>query len=458
MQPELNIVLEPANHRGKDVIFVKFPYNEELVSVLRTIDDAKWSQSNKCWYVPDTATHKEAIKKVFKGQALFAADKSQKVTSGKRQINTKYKIEVSHNKRDRLFYIKIPFALKDLAKELDGSLWNKENKLWIANGTRGNLEQIKETFYKANTQVTYSETSFSLINRKTRANHDLGELSEAHSKEIENLKKWMVQKRYSESTIRTYAHCLQQFFRYYSKKQIEEIEVFDIESFNNKFIIKHSYSPKTQNQYLSAIKTFYIKMKGIKYEFGNIERPIEGMKLPKVIPVEDVQELIRKTANIKHKTALTTIYSLGLRRSELLNLRIDDIDFKRNVVNIINSKGKKDRVLPLPKKLKVLLLDYMVKYEPEQWLIEGQTAGQQYSATSLAKVFNKNMNHIIKNHKFTLHSLRHSYATHLLDSGVDLRIIQELLGHKSSRTTEIYTHVSMRSLKNIINPLDDFEI
>jgi site-specific recombinase XerD len=337
-------------------------------------------------------------------------------------------------------------------------VWNKDNKLWVANATRSNLEQIKESFYNTGTQVEFSETSFSLIKRRTRAIQGLGELSKAHSIEIENLKKWMFQKRYSESTIRTYVHCLRQFFRYYSEKQIEEIEVFDIENFNNNFIIKHSYSSKTQNQYLSAIKTFYIKMKGVKYEFGNIERPIEGMKLPKVIAPDDIQELLKRTANIKHKTALTTIYSLGLRRSELLNLRIDEINFKRDVVDIINSKGKKDRVLPLPNKLKDMLLDYMAKYRPETWLIEGQTPGEQYSATSLAKVFSKNMERIIKNHKFTLHSLRHSYATHLLDSGVDLRIIQELLGHKSSRTTEIYTHVSMRGLKSIINPLDNLEI
>ncbi len=125
---------------------------------------------------------------------------------------------------------------------------------------------------------------------------------------------------------------------------------------------------------------------------------------------------------------------------------------------ILNAKGKKDRDLPLPKKLKALLTIYYKQVRPHVWLIEGQEPGMPYSATSLSNIFHKYLERVIKNHNFTLHSLRHSYATHLLDMGVDLRIIQELLGHKSSRTTEIYTHVSMKSLKNVKNPLDGFDL
>jgi len=170
-----------------------------------------------------------------------------------------------------------------------------------------------------------------------------------------------------------------------------------------------------------------------------------------------VQKMLAGIANIKHKTALTTIYSLGLRRSELIQLKLTDISFKRDVVEIINAKGKKDRDLPLPKKLKELITTYYRQEKPLAWLIEGQKPGKPYSATSLENIFKNNMAKVMKSNNFTLHSLRHSYATHMMDMGVDLRIIQELLGHKSSRTTEIYTHVSMRNLKNVKNPLDGFD-
>ncbi|MCF6336310.1 MAG: tyrosine-type recombinase/integrase, partial [Spirochaetales bacterium] len=213
-----------------------------------------------------------------------------------------------------------------------------------------------------------------------------------------------------------------------------KIEESDIIDFNNNFIIRYRYSSKTQNQYLSSIKSYYIKMRGIKHELHNIERPIEGRKLPKVMAIEDIKLIFAKISNLKHLVALTVIYSLGLRRSELINLKIEDISFKRNVVRIINSKGKKDRDLPLPKKLKKLIHRYLIIYEPKIWLVEGQNTGTSYSAASLSNIFHKYTNKIIPRNSFTLHSLRHSYATHVLDMGVDLRMIQELLGHKSSRT------------------------
>jgi site-specific recombinase XerD len=303
-------------------------------------------------------------------------------------------------------------------------------------------------------EVNITESSFSLKKTSKYPYKDLGKLTETNNKEIEGFKRWMAQKRYADNTIKIYYSCLTLFFRYFAKKTIEEIVIKDIENFNLNFIVKHGYSPKTQNQYISAIKLFYIKMKGINYDLSNLERPIEGQKLPKVIPIEDVQAFLAGIANIKHKTVLSTIYSLGLRKGELINLRLENINFKRDVVEIISSKGKMDRDLPLPKKLKELITIYQNQVKPKKWLIEGQKPGTQYSATSIDKILKKYLERIIKNHTFT----PHSYATHLLDMGIDLRIIQELLGHKSSRTTEIYTHVSMKNLKNIKNPLDGFEI
>jgi len=134
------------------------------------------------------------------------------------------------------------------------------------------------------------------------------------------------------------------------------------------------------------------------------------------------------------------------------------MDSKRKTLTVINGKGQKDRVLPLSDKLLDLIIRYYKDYKPKTYLIEGQYAGKKYGETSLEKIFHKYLDKILINHNFTLHCLRHSYATHLHDAGVDIRFIQELLGHKSSKTTEIYTYVSIRSLKNIKNPFDDFDL
>ena len=260
------------------------------------------------------------------------------------------------------------------------------------------------------------------------------------------------------TTIKTYVHQLEIFFGYFPSKKPEENTHSDVITFNSDFILSNNLSATFQNQTISALKKFYSFKHNRNIDVDNLERPRRGRPLPKVISLEVLQEMLASIANPKHKLALSTVYGLGLRKSELLNLKLSCIDFQRKTVTVLNAKGKKDRVVPLPEKLERLMLDYIRLKKPQIWLIEGSKQGRQYSATSLQNIFDKYMTNVRKNHNFTLHCLRHSIATHLLERGTDLRYIQELLGHKSSRTTEIYTHVSMKSLKNIKNPFNDFDI
>lgn len=160
-------------------------------------------------------------------------------------------------------------------------------------------------------------------------------------------------------------------------------------------------------------------------------------------------------ANPKHKMMLSLIYGCGLRRSELLNLKPNDIDSNRNIIIIRQAKGKKDRIAPISEKLIAMLREYYKLFKPRIWLFEGQKAGEPYAAKSLQCVLKQAVDKCKITKPVTLHWLRHSYATHLLESGTDLRYIQELLGHKSSKTTEIYTHVSTKNLQNIKSPFDD---
>lgn len=478
MKPKPTIQLQQYTHEGSAVIQLHFKYNFELKEQVKRLPGAQWSVAMQCWFIPELEFELASVLEALEPVAIIEDDALNRdlnknapsnIQARRNRIHApvsenplKNTIVVSCDEKEKTFYLSLPYALKEQFKKLEGAWWHGKKKQWSALDTAENRAQLNGMLSKAGLKAEYSVVLWEKDKNKkvSKPGIDkdkyLGSLSEEHQTAIETFKKWMIQKRYAENTVKIYMACLTIFFRFYSDKQIADIGIKDIEKFNFDFIIKNNYSPKTQNQYISAIKTFYIKMKGIKYELANIERPIEGLKLPKVLSIETVQQMLTGIANIKHKTALTTIYALGLRRSELLNLKLNHINFERDVVAIINSKGKKDRDLPLPVSLKQLILSYLSMFSPKIWLIEGQEPATPYSSTSLENIFKKNLDRVLKDNTFTLHCLRHSYATHLLDMGVDLRIIQELLGHKSSRTTEIYTHVSMKNLKNVKNPLDQF--
>ena len=250
---------------------------------------------------------------------------------------------------------------------------------------------------------------------------------------------------------------MQTFLIFYHNKPVELINNDDVIFFNNNFILKHKLSASYQNQVVNAIKLFFRQIETRKIEIDLIHRPRKYNPLPKVLAAEEIAQIIDVLDNIKHKCMLSLIYSAGLRRSELLKMRISDIDSKRMQLCIKMSKGGKDRNVPLSETILKWLRIYYLKYRPVNYLFEGQK-GEQYSERSLALVLKKACSLAGIKKPVNLHMLRHSYATHLLEGGTDLRYIQELLGHKSSRTTEIYTHVSQKAINKIKSPLDNLQV
>jgi integrase/recombinase XerD len=273
--------------------------------------------------------------------------------------------------------------------------------------------------------------------------------------QIKKFKQWLQSKRYSDNTIKTYVDALKSFLTFFNTKSVFEITNEDVILYNNDYILKNKLSSSYQNQIVNAIKLYFKTIQNIKIEVDKIHRPKREKTLPNVLSKEEVKTILEASNNSKHKTMLSLIYSCGLRRSELLNLKPTDIDSKRNIVIIRQGKGKKDRITPLSAKILEMLRGYYKEYKPKLWLFEGQNEGVKYSERSLEEVLKKSIRLANINKPVTLHWLRHSYATHLLESGTDLRYIQELLGHNSSRTTEIYTHVSTKSLQQIKSPFDD---
>lgn len=278
--------------------------------------------------------------------------------------------------------------------------------------------------------------------------------SEEGIKHLQKFSYWLKSKRYSENTIKTYTDALKSFLVFYNTKDISTITNEDLVTYNNEYIIKNNLSHSYQNQLVNAIKLYFKTIQNVSLELDKIHRPKREKVLPNVLSKEEVKKILEAHVNLKHRAMLSLIYSCGLRRSELLHLKSTDIDSKRNIVIIRQSKGRKDRIAPLSPKILDLLRDYYKMYKPKNYLFEGKTE-EQYSEQSLQSVLKQALKKVNITKPVTLHWLRHSYATHLLESGTDLRYIQELLGHNSSKTTEIYTHVSTKSLQQIKSPFDD---
>jgi site-specific recombinase XerD len=372
---------------------------------------------------------------------------------------------VNHNDQQRLL-LRFDYnkELIELVKTIEGASWSHTYRSWHVSNNPENLRAIfrifkgktlidKSAVFPEQAKQNMNQTSKTVDTRKP-----LKPLGPEMQESLEQFRYWMKSQRYSENTIKTYVESIRTFFRYFEGKQPSEISNADVIKFNNDYIISRGYSATFQNQVINAIKLYYIKIRNSKLDIEKLERPIRARKLPKVIAKQDIEKMLTSITNLKHKTALSIIYACGLRRSELIQLKLTDIDPERMTITIRNGKGQKDRVLPMSEKLLSLISRYLKAYQPKTYLIEGQQKGERYSETSLEKIFHSNLSVVVKKHNFTLHCLRHSYATHLLEAGTDLRYIQELLGHKSSKTTEIYTWVSMKNLKNIKNPTDDFDL
>ncbi|TNJ41948.1 tyrosine-type recombinase/integrase [Tamlana fucoidanivorans] len=269
---------------------------------------------------------------------------------------------------------------------------------------------------------------------------------------MNKFKRWLEQKRFSANTVDTYVEVTSLFIRYINLKQITNISVRSIEQFNYDFIFNAKKSVSYQNQCISGIK-HYFTFKDIDIEPLEIKRPDKDKKLPNVLSKSEIKTLLDNIQNIKHKTLLSLVYSAGLRIGEALTLKPNNIDYERRLIHIKAAKGRKDRYTLLSSSIIPLLHTYINHYNPKKHLFEGRN-GEPYTQVSARQVLKQALQRANITKYATLHTLRHSFATHLLESGTDIRYIQELLGHNSPKTTMIYTHVSSTNLMDIKNPFD----
>lgn len=365
----------------------------------------------------------------------------------------------------------INVALAEAVKQIPGRKWSKTLKAWHIPRDKAGLvdlvHRLKDLQAGA-TQLLNSERK-ALANTTSLPDESVYEAANGSASadetfdayvisELIRFKDFLQAQRYSENTIRSYGEGLKIFLLQNRPKYATEITDEDTIQFFKKYTYEKKLSISWQRLIINAVKLFYRKLEHKKLNMENLVRPHKDRQLPNVLSKEEVKNLLAGTTNMKHKTMLCLIYSCGLRRGELLKLVPEHIDSKRGVLIIKAAKGRKDRITPLPLKIIEMLREYYKQYRPLKYLFEGQIAGEPYSDRSLNLVFKKSCILAKIKTPATLHWLRHSYATHLLERGTDLRYIQELLGHNSSRTTEIYTHVSNKKISEIRSPFEDLEI
>ena len=339
---------------------------------------------------------------------------------------------ITHNNQKRIaVYFPNSRDLIDRFKNLNGAKWSESLRVWHLPDTLSNRKLFKLTELPSNPLAEEKQTA------------------------LKNFTTYLLTKRYSTSTVKTYTEALKSFFKYVNDKNVADINNADVVRYHQDYILKNSLSSSYQNQIVNAIKLYFATIRETAIVVEKIYRPKIEKLLPNVLSKNEIKKILNAHSNIKHKTMLSVIYSCGLRRSELLNLRPQDIDGERLIIIVRQAKGKRDRIVPLSIKILEMLRSYYKVYKPKIWLFEGQKESEQYDERSLAQVLKQALQKVKITKPVTLHWLRHSYATHLLESGTDLRYIQEILGHKSSKTTEIYTHVSTQSLQNVKSPFDD---
>lgn len=314
--------------------------------------------------------------------------------------------------------------------------WDQENKQWIITGSGQLLKKAKQVFNDCIVEIELPKANIQNVT-----------LHCAKTKEELKLR------NYSFKTSKAYLHHIQRFLK--SGITTANIDDICIRQYLLNLIEKENCSRTYLDQAVSALKFFCSRVLELPQIIISIPRPKKELKLPKVLSREEVLSLFECVENIKHKAVLMLIYSSGLRVSEVVNLKPDDIDIHRKMIHIRGAKGKKDRYTLLSETALKILNEYRRRYIIFDFLFPGQNEGEHLSIRSVEHIMEQAIKKTGIKKKVTVHSLRHSFATHLLEAGTDLRYIQELLGHKSSKTTEIYTHVSDRDIRRIRSPLDD---
>lgn len=358
---------------------------------------------------------------------------------------------VSDKKRIRIISSFNALLLK-WVKAAPFARWDTKNKWWTMPFSPRLMEELQSVTQQAGLKlVERHETSGKGADKPSPSDIP----NYRHTPE-EYLAK-LTEMRYSNNTIRNYTASFEEFINFHHTFDIDKITEPQIVAFIRYLVTDRRVSTSKQNLAINAIKFYYEKVLQGQQKFYYVARPREEKMLPLVLSEEEIRAMFTVIANTKHKLIPMLLYASVLRLSEVTDLKISDIDADRMQIRVVQGKGKKDRYTRLSEKMVLLLKSYTEEYRPAEFLIEGEGGGA-YSTRSVQQVVKCAASKAGIKKKVTPHTLRHTFATHCLEQGVDLRYIQSMLGHESSKTTEIYTHVTTKGFEAIKSPLDRLDI
>ena len=459
---EINVdeKLNVSMHITEKRIFINLPKNKKDIKVIRSLQYSRWDNNQFCWIIPNYKGNADILKEYFKHRIKEITNEDKEIPQDKRIVS-----------RDELFVLKTAAgtlrlifsfnkALTTEIKKYPYCKWNAANKWWTIPYADKFVEELRLFSEQLGLIFSFEEENIGSKKSKTSP-YDIPNFRLCPEEYIEKLHEL----RYSKQTIKTYTSLFEEFINYFNKFDISNIDESKIKSFMRYLVTERKVSVSYQNQAINAVKFYYERILGGQRKVYYIDRPRRERTLPTVLSEEEVIQILNAVENVKHKAILMTIYSAGLRISEAINLKIKDIDLTRMQIRVEQGKGKKDRYTLLSVKALEILRKYFSEYKPKIWLFEGQK-GEEYAARSIQNILKMAVSKTgIKKH-ITVHTLRHSFATHLLENGTDLRYIQSLLGHKSSKTTEVYTHITTKGFdqiyaeqsRSIKSPLDKLDI
>ncbi len=444
------------------IFIISIRFDPRDLSFIKSLHGSWWSTFDKKWMVRSTIANLEALQKHFSYWTNDQYARLYDLLSLREDPLVVELYQVPEHRGQLAIRVKGYKADFDFLKGIPSRQYEREFRRWIIPHEKTVIERVKKHYEQLGAKIidrishTKAEINKQDPSLQAKQSHLLKKFAPGVRDVVEQYTDALIGQRYSWSTIRSYAGEFGKYLHHLSDLEIvlPESSSEDVNNYLNK-MAGLKISDSLINTVTSAIKFYYQKVVfRPDFRIEKIKRPRRGKYLPTILSIQEVDALLRAVTNLKHVCLLYTIYSAGLRLNEVLSLRLQDIHWDRNQLFIKASKNKKDRMVMLSKTLKSVMKHYADQYQPVYWLFEGQGGKTQYSRSSVQQLIRRSAKKAGISRRVTPHTLRHCFATHLLDRGTDVRYIQELLGHKDISTTMIYTHVTTKNIGDIESPLD----